>query len=100
MKYRDAIAPYWHDLGAQLLQEEYVDRLRVIQANHPGDVQTCCGQMLQYWLEVDVEANWDMLIDALEQIQLNVTAARIRRDISIGKVYYITVCTHSYIIEM
>ena len=89
MKYRDAIAPYWRDLGTQLLNNEYVRRLSVIQTNHPTDVQRCCDEMFRYWLEVDVEANWDKLINALEHIQQNATAARIRQDISIGiyKVY-------------
>ena len=87
MKYRGKIAPYWRDLGTQLLQEEYVHQLSVIKSDHPTDVQRCCGEMFQYWLAVDVEANWNKLINALEVIQQNAIAAKIRQDISIGKFY-------------
>ena len=87
MKYRDEVALYWYDLGAQLLQKEYAHKLKVIQANHPYDVQKCCVEMFQYWLEVDTEANWKKLIDALECIQMNVLAEKIRQDNLIGKFY-------------
>ena len=43
--------------------------------------------MIQYWLEVDAEANWDNLIGALERINQNTPAAKIREDISMGKFY-------------
>ena len=85
MKYRDEIAPYWHDLGMQLLQEKYFFKLKVIQTNNPNDVEKCCDRMFEYWLSVDVQADWNKLIDALEHIQKNATAARIRQDIFIGK---------------
>ena len=85
MKYRDEIAPYWRDLGRQLLREKYLFKLNVIQTNNPNDVEICCDKMFEYWLSVDVQANWDKLIDALEHIQKNAMAARIRQDILIGK---------------
>ena len=85
MEYKDEIAPYWYDLGMQLLQEEYFSKLNVIEKNYPNDVEKCCGKMFGYWLSVDVQANWDKLIDALKHIQKNAMAARIRQDILIGK---------------
>ena len=86
MKYRNNIAPYWKDLGLQLLQEEHIAKLDVIQANH-NKVEDCCDKMFQYWFAVDTEANWDKLIDALEYIHQNVLAAKIREEISRGKFY-------------
>ena len=85
MKYRDDIAPYWYELGTQLLQDEYANKLQVIQENHHNHVQKCCVAMFQCWLDVDVEANWNKLIDALKCIQKNVLAEKIRRDNLIGK---------------
>ena len=43
--------------------------------------------MLQYWLKVDDEANWNKLIYSLEIIQLNAIAARVKQDILLGEVY-------------
>ena len=91
MKYRNKIAPHWRDLGLQLLQEEYTDKLDVIQANHHNKVEDCCDEMFQYWLKVDTEANWKKLIDALEHIQQNAIAAKIREDNLIGNLYYVAI---------
>ena len=87
MKYRHEIAPYWRDLGIQLLREEYTHKISFIQANNPTKVEDCCDKMFQHWLAVDTEANWDKLIDALEHIHHNAIAAKIREDISIGIFY-------------
>ena len=95
MKYRNKIAPYWRDLGIQLLQEKYTDKLDVIQANHHNKVEACCDEMFQCWLEVDTEANWNKLIDALEHIQQNATAAKIREDNLIGNLYYVAIAMYN-----
>lgn len=84
MKYRDEIAPYWRNLGMQLLQEKYIHKLNIIQKNHPNDAEDCCDKMFEYWLRVDVEANWDKLVNALEHIQQNSTAAKVRQDLFTG----------------
>ena len=84
MKYWDKIAPYWRKLGIELLQEKYTHKLDVIKSDHPIKVEDCCDEMFQYWLEVDTDANWNKLIDALEHIHQNATAAKIREDILIG----------------
>ena len=88
MKYRNKIAPYWRNLGIQLLPEKYADKLDVIQANHPNKVEDCCDEMFHYWLKVDTEATWNKLIDALEDIQQNETAAKIRKDNLKGNLNY------------
>ena len=87
MKYRNKIAPHWHDLGLQLLPEKCIDQLGVIQVDYPNSVADRCDKMFQHWLAVDTEANWNKLIDALELIQQSTTAAEIREDISRGKFY-------------
>ena len=87
MKYRDKIAPHWYDLGVQLLQlEEYIDKLNVFKTNHRHDVEQCCHEMFEHWLRVDVQASWNKLIHALEDIKQNATAAKIRQDILMGKI--------------
>ena len=86
-KYRDSIAPYWRNLGLELLQEEYTNKLKVIEENHPTKVQDCCDKMFQCWLEVDTEASWNKLIDALEHIHQNALAKEIREEILKGKFY-------------
>ena len=87
MKYRDDIAPYWFDVGLYLLEESTVYKLDIIKRNNPADVQSCCHEMLEYWLMVDVEASWNKLIDVLEVTELTRTAERIKQDILLGKVY-------------
>ena len=86
MKYRNEIAPYWFNVGMQLLQHEYYYKLAEIRNNY-NDVEQCCMQMLQYWLMVDAEASWNKLIDTLQRVDLNTAAARIKRDILSGNVY-------------
>ena len=87
MKYRNSIAPIWHNLGIQLLPVKHTAKLGVIQADNHNKVEDCCDKMFQHWFTVDTEANWNKLIDALESIDQNATAATIREDISRGKFY-------------
>ena len=75
---RDKVAPHWYDFGIQLLENEYVDKLNIIEKNHPGDVERCCTEMFKYWLKIDTEASWNKIADALESIGLHVAAKRIR----------------------
>ena len=81
MKYQGRIAPHWSNLGVQLLQEQYADKLDIIQENHRGDIERCCTEMLKHWLNVDTKASWDKLIDALEKIGQNSLAEKIKEDI-------------------
>ena len=48
IKYSGKIAPYWYHLGARLFKEKYTYKLRVIQKDHPNDVEVCCDKMLEY----------------------------------------------------
>ena len=57
--------------GRQLLEDEYIDKLDEIEKNHPDDIKRCCAEMFKYWLEVDSEANWNKLTDALNRLDRN-----------------------------
>ena len=72
------MSPNWYDLGVQLLNTEQAKKLKAIQANNPGNVEKCCTELFDYWLQVDTNANWDKLITALQQIDYVVLADRIR----------------------
>ena len=78
------VASHWQKLGVQLLDEESVYKLKNIEKNYPNDVEKCCSEMLEYWIETDPEASWDTLIDALDQCGQNVLAAKIKMDILEG----------------
>ena len=81
MKYKGEVAPHWSNLGTQLLEEKYANKLDIIQENHRGDVERCCTEMLKHWLNVDTKASWNKLIDAAEQIGQNSVAEKIKEDI-------------------
>ena len=68
MKHGGEISPFWYALGVQLLEQQYIDNLKIIQQKHPSDVNRCCTEMIQYWLAEDAEASWEKLIVALKQI--------------------------------
>ena len=98
MKYEEKIAPHWNNLGIQLLEEKYVHKLKIIKENNRGDIEKCCTEMLDYWLDVDIKASWDKLIDALECIGQNTLAERIKEDVFKGscicyvQTYYVRIC--------
>ena len=82
---RDKVAPKWDDLGAYLLKEDAVCQLDIIKANNPNNVQACCSELFKLWLDTDIEADWNMLIVALKEMNLNALAAKIEKDIIKGR---------------
>ena len=40
--------------------------LKAIEAGYPTNVQWCCNQMLEKWLEIDTTASWGKLLTAIE----------------------------------
>ena len=66
-----------------MLENKYVHDLTVIEANY-NDVRIRCREMFDKWLQVDPKANWNQLIDALEKINLNALAQKIREDVLKG----------------
>ena len=75
---RDSVAPSWYDFGVELLKNEHIERLDIIEKNHPGDVQRCCSEMFKYWLQIDTEATWNKLTDSLEGIGKTVLAKKVK----------------------
>ena len=85
MKYKGEVAPHWSNLGTQLLEEKYANKLKIIQKDYPVDSERCCTEMFNHWLDVDTKASWNKLIDSLEQIGQNSVAEKIKEDIKEDK---------------
>ena len=88
---RVGVAPYWYDLGMQLLNEEQSKKLNVIQADHPGDSEKCCTALFDYWLQANTAASWDKLIIALNHIKQDALASTIKKMTMKGT------CIHMYL---
>jgi len=84
---RDKVAPRWYDLGVQLLNEVQREMLNIIDKNNRHDVQECCTKMFDHWLNVDIGANWNKLIEALKMIGENALARKIKANILKGIIY-------------
>jgi len=56
----------WHDLGIQLGVPD--NELRKIQSNYRRDHSRCKSEMLSYWFRNAKEQSWNVIADALEQI--------------------------------
>ena len=69
---RIEIATNWYDLGLELVHSHSI--LKVIETNHPSDVETCCCKMFQKWLERTPDASWNQLITALNNIEMKTAA--------------------------
>ena len=78
------VAPKWHDLGRLLLKEEWTDKLNTIEKNDLHNVQECCHEVLEYWLNnSQYEPTWDKLTNALKLLRQDISLAMIERDESI-----------------
>ena len=73
MNFTGKVSLQWHNLWVQLLQEK------------PTDIDRYCVEMSKYWLDIDSEASWDKLINALEQIGQISLAVKIRNGKIFGK---------------
>ena len=91
---KDEVALEWYDLGVQLLSEEHRKRLDIIRGDNP-QVGGCCTEMFKCWLDVDPEASWNKLIEALKMIGKIALAEKIKRDVIKGVVglYIYAFCT-------
>ena len=56
----------WFPLGVQLGIESA--KLREIEKDHPGDVQRCKTEVLDWWLRNSPEISWQKLAQALKAI--------------------------------
>ena len=90
---RDEVAPKWYDFGIQLLQDEYIAKLNNIAHNH-SKIEECCNAMFSLWLEIDPEASWDRLIEALSKIGLKALAVNIKENLLQGTLMYLSCVTN------
>ena len=83
------IATKWYELGLELVDSNKA--LKVIEANHRNDVNTCCRVMFEKWLEKTPNASWSQLVTALDNIEMKAAADVVRKlfksGISICKQY-------------
>ena len=75
------VADKWRDLGVQLLAPDHQGVLKIIAADHPHDVVSCCKCVLEKWLDTTTDATWDQLITALRSpsIQLHYLASQLEK---------------------
>ena len=73
---RPKVARRWRDLGIELLSavENGVEKLDIIRENNPRDVEACCTEMFQFWLDNANDASWRKLVEAVKIIGYNVLA--------------------------
>ena len=71
------ITTRWHDLGLELVDS--YSTLKVIEADHPSDVNTCCRVMFEKWLEKTPDASWSKLVTALNNIKMNTAAVAVSK---------------------
>ena len=88
----------WRELGLQLLSKEYVRCLDIIRADHPQNSNDCCTEMLELWLKITPDANWNQLCKALNVIDLPVAAEGLIHEICRGTYpFVLNVYIHTYI---
>ena len=57
-------AAHWTVIGTQLGIHSGI--LQGIQASFPTDAFRCCNMMLEHWLDMDSNATWDKIREAIE----------------------------------
>ena len=80
------IATKWYELGLELLDSS--SHLQVIKANNQNDVQSCCQEMFQRWLDVKPDASWSELVIALKSIEMTTAADAISKRYETGRISY------------
>ena len=56
----------WKQLGVQLEIGHSV--MKIIEKDNPNDCEACCIDMLSDWLDNHVNASWEHLIDAVDNL--------------------------------
>ena len=80
------IATKWYELGLELLDSS--SHLQVIKANNQNDVQSCCQEMFQRWLDVKPDASWSKLVTALRSIKMITAADAVSKQYETGRKSY------------
>ena len=82
----EPIATKWYELGLELLENS--SHLQVIKANYQNNVQSCCQEMFQRWLDVKPDASWSELVTALRSIEMTTAADAISKRHVTGRKSY------------
>ena len=82
----EPIATKWYELGLELLDSS--SHLLLIKANNQNNVQSCCQEMLQKWLDIKPDASWSELVTALRSIDMITAADAISKQFEIGRKSY------------
>ena len=78
MKY-EGVTTEWYDIGLELLCSDDVVVLNEIKKNYPTDVNKCCTEMFNKWLQRVPDASWNQLAEALKKVGLNTAAKNVVR---------------------
>ena len=74
----------WFELGVYL--DVPVDQLKKIESSyHQRDLERCKIDMLQYWLDNDVNVSWKNVAQALEEIDHHVLAETVKQQYLCGE---------------
>ena len=76
----------WRDLGLELVDSNRI--LRVIEADHRSDVNTCFRVMFEKWLDKTPNASWSQLVTALNNVEMNTAADAISKHFKSGMCNY------------
>ena len=75
--YITEMAPSYYNIGLEL--DVVNSKLKVIQSDPSlPDLEEKCRKMLEVWLQTDTSATWKKLCDALQAVNMNVLAERIK----------------------
>ena len=58
-------ATKWKQLGENLNIDE--DLLNIIDKDNPNSCKNCCSRMLSLWLDLNPNASWSILLDAVDK---------------------------------
>ena len=62
-------AARWRDLGVQLnIPEHHLETIAVDNIHHPSYSEQCCKAVLRKWMQITVNATWDMLYSAIDHL--------------------------------
>ena len=73
----DVVAIKWYELGLELLEQKHEHELEIIGKDARDDAKISCRKMFKRWLEIDEEASWEKVIQALRIIELDNVASGI-----------------------
>ena len=57
----------WENLGQQLMIAHHA--LRTIRIDHPGQSSLCMSDTISRWLNNDLEASWEKLVEAVIKVE-------------------------------